>query len=424
MSRSKRVADADHGGSRLRVGRRRAQPDSSSATAQARDALAAPDRADALAALRLDRHRCRAPPSGSRERAGWRPSRRGAARGGAPRPRPRRRRCRPTSPRRATRPHDVAEQLDRRRAAVACRRTPGTACRDRAGRPHRGARRRPRGATTSASECPARPRPVDARRRRARAARPPPNGWTSKPRPTRMLTALPLAPQQRARRRARSAGRVTLRLPGSPGDDDDACHRRPRRARRRRWRRRRPRARRAAPPAAERLRRLHRDQPVAVDGLDDPVAVDPLERVGDGQRRGPRRRRRRAPRRSRASNSAGAASGRAASCTTTIVGARRAPRPARRAPTPTRVAPPATAAATAARRPSRRRRAARARPRRTAAARRRRRGRRRARHRGRANCFGPPNRSPAPGGDDDRPDAARHRRALLRRPRPALRGGG
>ena len=41
------------------------------------------------------------------------------------------------------------------------------------------------------------------------------------------------------------------------------------------------------------LRRLRRGQPVAVDGPDDPTAVDPLQGLGDRQRPGSRRRARR-----------------------------------------------------------------------------------------------------------------------------------
>ena len=115
----------------------------------------------------------------------------------------------------ATRPATSASSSHRVGVAVAARRSRGTACRDRAGRPGRAARRRPR----------ARPRRRRSGRRaaaRRRSCTPPstsggssPNGCTSKPSPTRFLIVrVPLrAAPARARGRRRS---VSLRLRRSP----------------------------------------------------------------------------------------------------------------------------------------------------------------------------------------------------------------
>ena len=119
-------------------------------------------------------HRLAAPARA--RRPGSPPSPRRAARAGAARPRPRRRRCRPTSRSLRDPPRDVGEQLDRVGVAVAARRSRGTACRGRAARPGRAARRRPRARPRrrrSDRRAAARPRSA---RRRARAAASSPNG--------------------------------------------------------------------------------------------------------------------------------------------------------------------------------------------------------------------------------------------------------
>ena len=186
------------------------------------------------------------------------------------------------------------------------------------------------------------PSSVDAAEHQRRPS--PPNGWTSKPSPTRdVLTNAPASRRQDAPpRRTRSAGVGDLQVARVAGHDDDACRRRPRPARRRRWRRRPPRARRAArrpgTPAASAPRRGRRAATVS-------TTRSPSTRlsVSATAAPAPRRRRRRAPRRSRrrtarASPAAGRRRARRRSSPSS------GPRPARRAPTPTRVAPPATTA--------------------------------------------------------------------------------
>ena len=176
-----------------------------------------------------------------------------------------------------------------------------------------------------------------SRRRRARAGRRRRTGGRRSPCPTRITTPLRRAEQRRDELEV--AGRGDLQVAGLAGDDHDRCRPALRRARRRRCRRAPSAC--AAPQAlgAERLRGLHRDEVVAGHGLDHPVAVDPLDRVGDRERPGPRRRRRAAPRRSprRTARRSRAAARRRARrrCRR-----RRAPRRARRAPSPARVAPP------------------------------------------------------------------------------------
>ena len=237
---------------------------------------------------------------------------------------------------------DVAQQLDRRDRRGTARRTPGTAARGRGARPGRAASRRPRARSTSASEWPTSPGPSSVTPP-STSGPSPPNGWTSKPSPTRITSR---SARPAARRRARrSSGPVTFTLAGSPATTTTVPTVALRRARRRRCRRRRPAcaARSARPRNACGVCTATRS--LAVDRLDHPLAVDPLDRVGDRQSRD------RAVGAGRTASitavkSASLASGRAASCTTTISRVRRAPRrdPART--DAARVAPPATAAAT------------------------------------------------------------------------------
>ena len=242
-----------------------------------RDPFGPPDRAQTLAPLRPHRHaRCRGPSARAAapaRRRGSRPSPRRAARAAASPPRSTTSTFsihQPSLRDLRRRPRRAAPSSRRRGTA---RRWPGTACRDRAGRPARGSRRRPR----------ARPRRRRSARRagaRRRCVTPPstsggasPNGCTSNPSPTRFLTRW--APSISACASSRSSASVSLRLRALALDDDHGAARgldergvvgvdavaRVRAL--------------AATARAERLRGLHRDQVVARHGLDDAVGRAP-----------------------------------------------------------------------------------------------------------------------------------------------------
>ena len=140
---------------------------------------ARPDGADALTPLGLhrDEHAVGVRAPAPLRLRGHRGEVRREAR--AARRRSRRRRSRPAS-RRSGALHHVAEQLDRRGVAVARRPTPGTGCRDRAGRPARAGRRRPRGDRVGVG-VPGEPAAPSMVTPPSTSGRDPsaPNGWTS-----------------------------------------------------------------------------------------------------------------------------------------------------------------------------------------------------------------------------------------------------